>query len=68
MRPLVASLLVYVLVRGLADTENFDLSLPLWLITLLSLALAAGKTALEPDRRGAETRAVPAGDALRGCA
>lgn len=31
--------LVFVLVRGLADTEPFDLSLPLWAITLLSAIL-----------------------------
>ena len=36
---LVGQLLLLVAVRGLADTERFDLSLPLWLITLLSLAL-----------------------------
>lgn len=68
VRPLVTSLLIFVAVRGLADTENFDLSLPLWLITVLSLALAAGKPTPEPDRRGAEMPAVRAGDALRGCA
>ncbi len=68
IRPLVASLLIFVAVRGLADTENFDLSLPLWLITLLSLALAAGKPAPETDRGVAEMRPVRTGDALRGCA
>ncbi|HWB95159.1 MAG TPA: O-antigen ligase family protein, partial [Bryobacteraceae bacterium] len=39
VRVLVTSLLLFVVVRGLADTENFDLSLPLWLIALLSLTL-----------------------------
>lgn len=32
--------LVFVLVRGLADTEAFDLSLPLWFAALISLMLA----------------------------
>jgi hypothetical protein len=32
--------LLFILVRGLADTENFDLSFPLWAITLTSLTLA----------------------------
>ncbi len=41
VRPLMTSLLIFVAVRGLADTENFDLSLPLWLIALLSLTLIA---------------------------
>jgi hypothetical protein len=32
--------LLFIVVRGIADTENFDLSLPLWAITLISLTLA----------------------------
>jgi len=36
--------LIYVLVRGIADTDRFDLSLPLWTIVLLS--------ALAEDTRG----------------
>ena len=43
VRVLVTSLVIFVVVRGLADTENFDLSLPLWLITLLSLTLARAR-------------------------
>lgn len=68
-RPLLASLLVFVVVRGLADTENFDLSLPLWLITLLSLTLAARPSLLAPEEhRGAvEFRTVTSGDVLRRC-
>jgi O-antigen ligase len=34
------SLLLLVAIRGLADTERFDLSFPLWAITAISLALA----------------------------
>ena len=32
LKALMFSFLVFVLVRGLADTEPFDLSLPLWAI------------------------------------
>lgn len=41
------SLLVFILIRGLADTEVFDLSLPLWMIILFS-ALMRGATAPAP--------------------
>jgi O-antigen ligase len=34
------SLLLFVAIRGLADTERFDLSFPLWAITAVSLAFA----------------------------
>ena len=37
---LTRSLLLLVLIRGLADTERFDLSFPLWAITSLSITLA----------------------------
>jgi hypothetical protein len=69
VRTLVASALIFVVVRGLADTENFDLSLPLWLITLLSLTLA--KTEASEARRLSEPgpmRLASAGDAVRGYA
>jgi exopolysaccharide production protein ExoQ len=36
LRVLLFSLLVFVLVRGLADTEPFDLSLPLWAMIMFS--------------------------------
>lgn len=39
-RKLLASLLLFILIRGLADTENFDLSLPLWFLSLMSLTFA----------------------------
>ncbi len=39
-KALFMGLLLFIVVRGLADTENFDLSLPLWAITLISLTLA----------------------------
>jgi oligosaccharide repeat unit polymerase len=33
------ALMLFVLIRGLADTENFDLSLPIWFIALVSVFL-----------------------------
>jgi O-antigen ligase len=47
VKALLLSLLIFVLVRGLADTEPFDLSLPLWLITMISLDLAWSRTSFE---------------------
>jgi O-antigen ligase len=39
MRTFWFSLLLFVLVRGLTDTEPFDLSLPLWAIVLISVLI-----------------------------
>jgi len=39
LRALLFGLLVFVLVRGLADTEVFDLSLPLWAIVMFSIVM-----------------------------
>lgn len=46
------SLLLLVAIRGLADTERFDLSFPLWAIAAFSLALAqrAGPSGMEVGR------------------
>lgn len=46
-KTILLGLLVFVLVRGLAESEAFDLCLPLWFIALISLMLAesaAGKS------------------------
>jgi O-antigen ligase len=40
LKSLMFSLLLFVLVRGLADTETFDLSLPLWAIMMYSAVMA----------------------------
>jgi exopolysaccharide production protein ExoQ len=37
MRTLYQALLLFILIRGMADTEVFDFSLPLWVIVMLSL-------------------------------
>ena len=47
LKTLSLSLIVFVLVRGFADTEVFDLSLPLWLITMVSLCLYRAQTTRE---------------------
>jgi len=38
---LIAALLLFALIRGLADTVNFGLSFPLWLMTVFALAGAS---------------------------
>lgn len=40
VRTFFLGLLIFILVRGLGDTEPFDLSLPLWFICLISPVLA----------------------------
>jgi O-antigen ligase len=40
-RSLFVSLILFIVVRGFADTERFDLSFPFWSITLLTLLFAA---------------------------
>jgi exopolysaccharide production protein ExoQ len=39
LRTFLIAFLIFVLVRGFADTERFDLSLPLWAIVMLSLVI-----------------------------
>ncbi len=39
LRIFLKAFLIFVLVRGVADTEPFDLSLPLWAIVILSLLI-----------------------------
>ena len=41
LKTLAASLFLFALIRGLTDTQNFDLSFPLWLMTMLSILFAA---------------------------
>ncbi len=44
LKNLAASLLVFALIRGLTDTQTFDLSFPLWLMAMLSILLAVPAT------------------------
>lgn len=39
LKTILYALLIFVLVRGIADTEAFDLSLPLWAITMFALLI-----------------------------
>jgi len=47
-KTLFLGLIIFIVVRGIGDTERFDLSFPLWSIALFSLML----TALEESREG----------------
>jgi exopolysaccharide production protein ExoQ len=51
-QPILLAMFVFVLVRGLADTEAFDLSLPLWAIVLIGSVLANRGTASEALESG----------------
>lgn len=46
-RTFFLAFLMFILVRGLADTERFDLSLPLWAIVMMSLLIKQTHTAKE---------------------
>jgi hypothetical protein len=41
LKTLASSLFLFALVRGLTDAQNFDLTFPLWLMTMLSILFAA---------------------------
>ena len=41
LKSLAMAMLILVLVRGLVDTDRFELCFPLWLMTMLSMALAS---------------------------
>jgi O-antigen ligase len=45
---LARSLLLLVVIRGITDTDRFDLSLPLWMVASLSLSLAQGQEKQRP--------------------
>jgi O-antigen ligase len=44
LKSLATALLILVLVRGIVDTDRFELCFPLWLMTMLSIALANVRT------------------------
>jgi O-antigen ligase len=54
LKTLAATLLIFALIRGLTDTPIFDLSFPLWLMTMLSILLAAQTSSLHPPAPAAE--------------
>ena len=41
LKTLAATLLIFALIRGLTDAQNFDLTFPLWLMAMLSILFAA---------------------------
>jgi O-antigen ligase len=41
LKTLATTVLLFALIRGLTDTQTFDLSFPLWLMMMLSILLAA---------------------------
>jgi exopolysaccharide production protein ExoQ len=41
LKTLAATLLLFALIRGLTDAQNFDLNFPLWLMAMLSILFAA---------------------------
>jgi len=45
LRVFLIAFLVFILVRGTADTERFDLSLPLWAIVIISLLIEQARVA-----------------------
>ncbi len=46
LRPILLSLLWFILIRGLAEAEPFDFQLPLWSILLLGMTLDEGSSVL----------------------
>jgi hypothetical protein len=56
LKTLSATLLLFALIRGLTDTQIFDLSFPLWLMTMLSILLAAQTSSLYRPTPMAENR------------
>jgi exopolysaccharide production protein ExoQ len=47
LKTLFLAMLLFVLIRGLADTEVFDLSLPLWTVALIGSTVINQKTGIE---------------------
>ena len=64
-RTFFLGLLIFVLIRGLADTEPFDLSLPLWFIALTGLTLACPNTNPVCSNAFSRTPVEPAGSLAR---
>lgn len=54
------SLLIFVLIRGIADTEAFDISFPLWTILMISLLIEEARV------EGQETRAFAPNEEAQG--
>jgi exopolysaccharide production protein ExoQ len=62
LRTFLFSFLIFILIRGLADTEVFDFSLPLWLIILFSALMGqvtSPALGLEPETRKSLPASLP---------
>jgi exopolysaccharide production protein ExoQ len=57
LKAMLFGLLVFILIRGLADTEAFDLSLPLWAITLFSALMS--EAMLSPSQLDSPDATLP---------
>jgi hypothetical protein len=51
-RTVLIGLMLFIVIRGLAEAEPFDLLLPLWMITLISVIVEPARM-LTPDNQGA---------------
>jgi len=49
LKTLAYALLIFALIRGLVDTERFDLSFPLWLMAMFALSLPVVASTLLPQ-------------------
>jgi exopolysaccharide production protein ExoQ len=68
-KAVLTALLIFILIRGLADTENFDLSLPLWLVSLIGVNLACDTCSVaEPAVAALVPSPTDSGAAAEGCA
>jgi exopolysaccharide production protein ExoQ len=50
LKTLAATLLLFALIRGITDTQNFDLSFPLWLMAMLSILFASQTAFTQPSQ------------------
>lgn len=57
-KAILAGIMLYVVVRGFAEAEPFDLLLPLWMITLIACSIDAAALSLKPAVRKAPASTV----------
>ncbi len=61
-RTFLFAFLLFVLVRGIADTERFDLSLPMWAFVMFSLLIEQARTMREETTELSAVVPVPFGN------
>ena len=57
-KAILVGIMLYVIVRGFAEAEPFDLLLPLWMITLVACSIDPAAVALQPEMRKAAAHSV----------